>query len=90
MSTRADGENGDGSGMDDAGWDRDALGVLLAPFTGTEVPAFLAEPLRAGLGGVILFGHNTPDAPPPARACPVTCTPSSPMCWWRWTRRAGT
>ncbi|GAB2539948.1 glycoside hydrolase family 3 N-terminal domain-containing protein [Brachybacterium huguangmaarense] len=43
------------------GWDRDALGVLLAPFSGTEVPAWLEEPVAAGLGGVILFGHNTPD-----------------------------
>ena len=67
MSTGADGENGDGSGMDDAGWDPDALGVLLAPFTGTEVPTFLEGPLRAGLGGVILFGHNTPDAATCAR-----------------------
>ena len=48
-------------------WDRDALAVLLAPFTGTEVPAFLEAPLRAGLGGVILFGHNIPDAATCAR-----------------------
>lgn len=46
-------------------WDPDALGVLLASFTGTTVPAWLEEPLREGLGGVILFGHNTPD--------PATC-----------------
>lgn len=46
----------------DRPWDPDALGVLLASFTGTEVPAWLREPIEAGLGGVILFGYNTPDA----------------------------
>ena len=44
-----------------AGWDPDALGVLMAPFTGTELPAWLGEALDAGLASVILFGHNTPD-----------------------------
>ena len=44
------------------GWDPDALSVLLASFTGTDVPGWLHEPLRAGLGGVVLFGYNTPDA----------------------------
>lgn len=43
-------------------WDTDALGVLLASFTGTEVPPFVADALTQGLGGVILFGYNTPDA----------------------------
>ncbi|MDN5685727.1 MAG: beta-glucosidase [Brachybacterium sp.] len=42
-------------------WDTDALGVLMAPFTGTELPAWIAEALEAGLASVILFGHNTPD-----------------------------
>ena len=41
-------------------WDRDALGVLMAPFTGTELPAWVEEVLGAGLASVILFGHNTP------------------------------
>lgn len=57
----------DSAGAQD--WDADALGVLLASFTGTEVPDFLAEPLRAGLGGVILFGYNTPDPATCARLC---------------------
>lgn len=43
-------------------WDADALGVLLASFTGTEVPGWLGEALDAGLAGTILFGYNTPDA----------------------------
>ncbi len=43
-------------------WDRDALGVLLASFNGTEVPEHLEEPLGEGLGGVVLFAFNTPDA----------------------------
>ncbi|UYG18030.1 beta-glucosidase [Brachybacterium huguangmaarense] len=42
-------------------WDADALGVLLASFEGPEVPAWLGAPLREGLGGVVLFGSNTPD-----------------------------
>lgn len=41
--------------------DRDALGLLLASFTGTAVPDWLARALADGLGGVVLFGHNTPD-----------------------------
>ena len=41
-------------------WDRDALGVLLASFNGTEVPAHLEEPLREGLGGVVLFRLQHP------------------------------
>lgn len=45
-----------------APWDADALGVLLASFTGTDLPAWLGEPLDAGLAGVVLFGYNTPDA----------------------------
>lgn len=43
-------------------YDADVLGVLMAPFTGTEVPAWLDGALEAGLASVILFGHNTPDA----------------------------
>ncbi|WP_422115516.1 glycoside hydrolase family 3 N-terminal domain-containing protein [Brachybacterium sp. UNK5269] len=43
------------------GWDPDVLGVLMAPFTGTELPDWVGEVLEAGLASVILFGHNTPD-----------------------------
>ena len=43
-------------------WDADVLGVLMAPFTGTELPGWIGEVLDAGLASVILFGHNTPDA----------------------------
>ncbi|MGO3289661.1 MAG: hypothetical protein ACTIK7_10200, partial [Brachybacterium sp.] len=43
-------------------WDPDVLGVLMAPFTGTELPDWVGEALDAGLASVILFGHNTPDA----------------------------
>ncbi|SLN05191.1 Beta-hexosaminidase [Corynebacterium xerosis] len=42
-------------------WDADALGVLMAPFTGTELPAWIDGVLDAGLASVILFGDNTPD-----------------------------
>ncbi|WP_226985848.1 glycoside hydrolase family 3 N-terminal domain-containing protein [Brachybacterium sp. FME24] len=49
------------------GWDADALGVLMAPFTGTELPAWTGEALDAGLASVILFGHNTPDPETTAR-----------------------
>lgn len=42
-------------------WDADALGVLMAPFTGTTLPTWLEDVLGAGLASVILFGHNTPD-----------------------------
>ncbi len=38
-----------------------AYGVLLAQFPGLSVPAWLDEPLRHGLAGIILFGENTPD-----------------------------
>lgn len=48
--------------MHRSSWDADALGVLMAPFTGTELPPWLGEVLDAGLASVILFGHNTPDA----------------------------
>lgn len=48
--------------MESFGWDRDALGVLMAPITGTELPDRAGEALDAGLASVILFGHNTPDA----------------------------
>src|SRR5699024_2205271 len=43
-------------------WDPDVLGVMMAPFTGTELPAWAGGALDAGLASVILFGHNTPDA----------------------------
>src|SRR5699024_1798782 len=48
--------------MHPTSWDADALGVLMAPFTGTTLPPWLGEVLDAGLASVILFGHNTPDA----------------------------
>ena len=48
-------------------WDADALGVLMAPFTGTQLPGWVGEVLDAGLASVILFGHNTPDAPTAGR-----------------------
>ena len=60
-------------------WDADALGVLMAPFTGTELPDWMREVLGAGLASVILFGHNTPDLPTAARlsrsvhACAEDC-----------------
>src|SRR5699024_10101532 len=47
--------------MHPTSWDADALGVLMAPFTGTTLPPWLGEVLDAGLASVILFGHNTPD-----------------------------
>ncbi|WP_022910810.1 glycoside hydrolase family 3 protein [Aestuariimicrobium kwangyangense] len=40
---------------------RAALGVLMPGFDGTDVPAWLEQPLRDGLGGVCLFAVNTPD-----------------------------
>ncbi|MGP9539907.1 glycoside hydrolase family 3 N-terminal domain-containing protein [Brachybacterium sp. AOP43-C2-M15] len=48
--------------MTDPHWDADALGVIMAPFTGTSLPAWVGELLDAGLASVILFGHNTPDS----------------------------
>ncbi|ATG51111.1 beta-glucosidase [Brachybacterium vulturis] len=48
-------------------WDPDALGVLMAPFTGTELPVWMGGALEAGLASVILFGHNTPDPQTAAR-----------------------
>jgi beta-N-acetylhexosaminidase len=42
-------------------WDRDALGVLMAPIEGTTVPDWARGALDAGLASVILFGYNTPD-----------------------------
>lgn len=42
-------------------WDADVLGVLMAPFTGTDLPGWMGDVLEAGLASVILFGHNTPD-----------------------------
>ncbi|WP_232820164.1 glycoside hydrolase family 3 N-terminal domain-containing protein [Brachybacterium sp. YJGR34] len=48
-------------------WDADALGVLMAPVTGTELPQWLGEALDAGLASVILFGQNTPDPHTAAR-----------------------
>jgi hypothetical protein len=42
-------------------------GRLLAGSAGQEVPAWLAEALADGLGGVVLFGSNIGDATGPAR-----------------------
>lgn len=42
-------------------WDPDALGVILASFTGTTMPPWIGEALDDGLAGVILFGYNTPE-----------------------------
>jgi beta-N-acetylhexosaminidase len=36
-------------------------GVLLPGFTGTTPPGWLVDAARAGLAGVVLFAHNTPD-----------------------------
>lgn len=38
-----------------------ALGCLLAGFAGPDVPAWLAQALADGLGGVVLFGSNIGD-----------------------------
>lgn len=38
-----------------------ALGVLMSGVSGTTVPEWLAERIRAGLAGVLLFAENTPD-----------------------------
>ncbi len=43
-------------------FDPDALAPLLASFSGTDVPAWLEGALERGLGGVCLFGYNTPSA----------------------------
>ena len=48
-------------------WDPDVLGVMMAPFTGTELPDWVGEVLDAGLASLILFGHNTPDPQTTAR-----------------------
>lgn len=37
------------------------LGVLSPGFGGTELPEYIKEYLAAGLGGITLFGSNTPD-----------------------------
>ncbi|SKC65748.1 glycoside hydrolase family 3 N-terminal domain-containing protein [Krasilnikoviella flava] len=54
-----------GNGIDtDADADavrRAVLGVLLPGFTGTTPPGWLLDAARSGLGGVVLFAHNTPD-----------------------------
>lgn len=44
-------------------WNRDALSLLMVPLAGTELTAVEREVLAAGVGSVILFGYNTPDAP---------------------------
>ena len=41
--------------------DRDILATLMPGFLGQELPEWLAERLRAGLGGVCLFGQNVGD-----------------------------
>lgn len=46
-----------------APWDADALAPLLAGFSGTALPPWLAAALADGLGGVVLFGHNLRDLP---------------------------
>lgn len=38
-----------------------AVSVLMPGFDGTQVPSWLEQPLREGLGGVCLFAVNTPD-----------------------------
>lgn len=53
--------------MSERAFDPDALAPLLASVPGTDVPTWLADALRAGLGGVVYFGYNTPDAPTAAR-----------------------
>jgi beta-N-acetylhexosaminidase len=40
---------------------RAVRGVLLPGFTGTEPPPWLADAVRDGLAGVVLFAQNTPD-----------------------------
>ncbi|MDU6927444.1 MAG: glycoside hydrolase family 3 N-terminal domain-containing protein, partial [Dermabacter sp.] len=47
--------------MSQSRFDADALAPLLASFPGTDVPEWLAQALEAGLGGVCLFGYNTPN-----------------------------
>ncbi|UYG17379.1 beta-glucosidase [Brachybacterium huguangmaarense] len=62
----ADGADAGGAGTPGAGtglagtWDRDALGVLMAPIEGTTVPEWARGALEGGLASVILFGYNTP------------------------------
>lgn len=46
-----------------ARFDPDALAPLLASFTENEPPLWLRDALGAGLGGVALFGYNTPSIP---------------------------
>ena len=41
--------------------ERAVHGVLLPGFTGTTPPPWLEAAARAGLAGVVLFAHNTPD-----------------------------
>ncbi|MDO5644218.1 MAG: glycoside hydrolase family 3 N-terminal domain-containing protein [Dermabacter sp.] len=53
--------------MSERAFDPDALAPLLASVPGTNVPTWLADALRDGLGGVVYFGYNTPDAPTAAR-----------------------
>ncbi|MCL6422363.1 beta-glucosidase [Brachybacterium sp. JHP9] len=43
-------------------WDRDVLGLMMAPIDGTDLPGWAGDALDAGLASIILFGHNTPDA----------------------------
>lgn len=40
---------------------REILGVLSPGFGGTEIPQYIREYLNQGLGGITLFGSNTPD-----------------------------
>lgn len=43
-------------------WNRDILSLLMAPVSGTELTDFEREILAEGVGSVIFFGYNTPDA----------------------------
>ena len=40
---------------------RAILGVLSPGFGGTDIPDYIRDYLRSGLGGITLFGSNTPD-----------------------------
>lgn len=44
-----------------SGKQREVLGILSPGFGGTEIPDYIRGYLEAGLGGITLFGSNTPD-----------------------------
>jgi len=58
--------------------DRLALRVQLSAFSGTTLPADLAELLADGLGGLCLFGSNTADGPAALRALTHTIRDAGP------------